>query len=68
LGNGKRLVKMTYKFNLGKWVEGEMIVFESYLILETCKFTLKPKLAFAWKMGRPRLKILGRCYIKRNYK
>jgi hypothetical protein len=44
---GKDIVKMTSKVNLGKWVEGERVVIHFYLILDTCKFTLKPKFSLA---------------------
>jgi hypothetical protein len=42
LGKGK-IVKMTSKVNVGKWVERERLVFHFYLVLDTCKFTLKLK-------------------------
>jgi hypothetical protein len=32
----------------------ERVVFHFYLVLDTCKFTLKPKFSLAWKRGRPR--------------
>jgi hypothetical protein len=46
LGKGK-VVKMIFKVNLGKLVEGERVVFHIYLVFYTCKFTLKLKFALA---------------------
>jgi hypothetical protein len=42
-----KVVKMTSNVNLRKCVEGERVVFDFYLILDTCKFTLKPKFALS---------------------
>jgi len=48
---GKESWKMISKFNLGKRVEGEMVVTHFYLIIDTCKFTLMLKLSLTWVGG-----------------
>jgi len=47
---------MTFKVNLGKWVEGERVIIHFYPILDTCKFTPKTKFTLTWKRGIPREK------------
>jgi len=59
LGNGEIIVKMTSKLKLGKWVEGKRVSFHFYLVMETCKFTLKKKFPIVWKRGRIRDKYCG---------